>query len=161
LARPKRIDLAIKACNQLKLPLKVYGKMFAGYGEELKKIAGPTIEFLGEVSDQRLAQLYAGCQAFIFPAEEEDFGIVPVEALSFGKPVIALRQGGVVESVVEGKTGEFFDEPTVESLVEVLRKFKPEKYKPEDCRNQAKKFSKERFKAEIVKFVNSKIRMKE
>jgi len=113
------------------------------------------------VSDQRLAQLYAGCQAFIFPAEEEDFGIVPVEALSFGKPVIALRQGGVVESVVEGKTGEFFDEPTVESLVEVLRKFKPEKYKPEDCRNQAKKFSKERFKAEIVKFVNSKIRMKE
>jgi len=169
LARPKRIDLAIKACNQLKLPLKVYGKMFAGYGEELKKIAGPTIEFLGEVSDQKLAQLYAGCQAFIFPAEEEDFGIVPVEALSFGKPVIALRQGGVVESVIEGKTGEFFDppatparsaggrgEPTVESLTGVLRKFKPEKYKPEDCRNQAKKFSKERFKKEIKKFVEEK-----
>ncbi len=158
LARPKRIDLAIKACNQLKLPLKVYGKMFAGYGEELKKIAGPTIEFLGEVGDQKLAQLYAGCQAFIFPAEEEDFGIVPVEALSFGKPVIALRQGGVVESVVEGKTGEFFNEPTVEGLVEVLRKFKPEKYKPEDCQAQAQKFSKERFKREIKEFVEEKWR---
>jgi len=153
LGRAKRIDLTIEACNQLKLPLKVYGKPFAGYGEELKKIAGPTIEFLGEVSDKELTRLYVGCQAFIFPAEEEDFGIVPVEAMSYGKPVIALRQGGVMESVIEGKTGEFFDEPTVESLVGVLKKFKPKKYKPEDCRQQAKKFSKERFKKEIKEFV--------
>lgn len=155
LGRAKRIDLAIKACNQLKLPLKVYGRPFAGYGEELKKIAGPTIEFLGEVNDQELARLYADCQAFIFPAEEEDFGIVPVEAMSYGKPVIALKQGGVVESVVGGKTGEFFNEPTVESLVKALKKFKPEKYKPEDCRRQAKKFSKERFKKEIKEFIKN------
>jgi glycosyltransferase involved in cell wall biosynthesis len=156
LARPKRIDLAIQACNRLKLPLKVFGRAFAGYGEELKRIAGPTVEFLGEVTDEEKAKLYASCRAYIFPAEEEDFGISPVEAMAAGRPVIALRQGGVLESIIEGKTGEFFDEPTVESLVEVLKKFKPEKYKPEDCRKQAEKFSKERFKREIREFVEEK-----
>lgn len=153
LARPKRIDLAIAACNRLKLPLKVFGRAFAGYGEELQKIAGPMVEFLGEVTDEQKAKLYADCRAFIFPAEEEDFGISPVEAMAAGRPVIALRQGGVVESIVEGKTGEFFDKPTVESLVKVLKKFKPEKYKPKDCYKQALKFSKERFKQEIKEFV--------
>jgi glycosyltransferase involved in cell wall biosynthesis len=158
LARPKRIDLAIQACNQLKLPLKVFGRAFAGYGEELKQIAGPTVEFLGEVTDEEKAKLYADCRAYIFPAEEEDFGISPVEAMAAGRPVIALRQGGVVESIIEGKTGEFFNEPTVESLVGVLKKFKPEKYKPEDCRRQARKFSKERFKREIREFVEKHAR---
>lgn len=151
----KRIDLVIKACTKLKRPLKIYGK--GREEEKLRAMAGPTIEFVGHVSDEELAQLYSGCQAFIFTALDEDFGIVPVEAMSFGKPVIALRQGGVVESIIEGKTGEFFDEPTVESLVKVLKKFKPEKYKPEDCRKQAQKFSKERFKREIRRFVARKI----
>ena len=85
--------------------------MFADYGESLKKLAGPTIEFLGEVDEEKKAELYVGCKAFIFPAEEEDFGIMPVEAMSFGKPVIALRQGGVLETVVEGKTGVFLTAP--------------------------------------------------
>jgi len=117
LARPKRVDLAIKACNQLKLPLKVFGRMFAGYGEELKKMAGSTVEFLGEVTEEEKEALMAGCLAFIFPAEEEDFGIIPVEVQACGRPVIAYRSGGVQESTVEGKTGEFFDKPTVKSLV--------------------------------------------
>jgi len=95
----------------------------------------------------------------LFPAQEEDFGIAPVEALSFGKPVLALRQGGVLESIAEGKTGEFFDQPTVESLVEVLKKFKPEKYRPEDCYKQAQKFSKQRFKKEIKEFVEKNARI--
>ncbi len=109
LARPKRVDLAILACNRLKLPLKVFGRAFAGYGEELKNLAGPTVEFLGEVTEEEKNKLLLGCQAYIFPAEEEDFGIGPVEAMAAGKPVIALRQGGVLESVKEGETGEFFD----------------------------------------------------
>jgi len=164
ITRAKRIDLAIEACNQLKLPLKVFGRTFAGYGEELKKMArlaedgesrrtGPTIEFLGEVTDERKAELMAGCQAFIFCNLEEDFGIMPVEVQACGRPVISLRQGGLRESLAEGKTGEFFSEPTVESLVGVLKRFDPKKYKREDCLAQAKKFSKERFKREIEEFV--------
>jgi glycosyltransferase involved in cell wall biosynthesis len=171
ITRAKRIDLAIQACNELKLPLKVFGRAFAGYGEELKKMAGPTIEFLGEVTDKEKAELMGGCQAFIFCNLEEDFGIMPVEVQACGRPVISLRQGGLIESVVEarsaspsatssgpsgsgqGPTGEFFGEPTVESLVAKLQSFKASKYKPEDCREQAKKFSKERFKREIKEFV--------
>ena len=156
LARPKRVDLAIKACNKLKLPLKIYGRAFAGYGEELRAMAGPTIEFSGEITDKQKDELYRNCRAYIFPAEEEDFGISPVEALGFGKPVIALRQGGVLESVLEGETGEFFDKPTVESLVKVLTNFEPKRYKPENCFKQAKRFSKERFKKEIKKFIEEK-----
>lgn len=166
LARPKRFDLAVQACNKLGLNLKIFGRAFAGYGEELKRISGPTVELLGEVSEKERSSLYANCQAFIFTAEEEDFGIVPVEAMAFGKPVIALRQGGAMETIVEGKTGEFFppshkasaghgNEPTVESLVAVLKKFDPKKYRPEDCRKQAEKFSKDRFVKEIKSFIKT------
>lgn len=157
LARPKRVDLAVRACTKLKLPLKVFGKEFAGYGEELKKIAGPRVEFLGEVTEEEKWKLMAGARAFIFPAEDEDFGITPVEAMAVGTPVIALRSGGVVESVIEGKTGVFFEEPKVESLIGAIRKFNRTKINSENCITQAKKFSKERFKKEIRKFVEGKV----
>jgi len=154
LAWAKRIDVAIKAANKLKIPLKIVG---TGKEEKyLRSIAGKTVEFLGQVSDEELARAYFNCRALIFPAEDEDFGIVPVEAMSFGKPVIALRQGGVVESVIEGKTGVFFDEPTVESLTGAIKGFNNLAIKPSDCINQAKKFSKERFKKEIKEFVEEK-----
>ena len=158
LARPKRIDLAVKVCTKLKLPLKVFGKEFAGYGEELRKIAGPTVEFLGEISDEEKFRVMAGAKAFIFPAEFEDFGITPVEAMAVGTPVIALRSGGVKESVIDGKTGIFFDEPTVGSLSAVIHRFEKMKINPEDCLAQAKKFSKERFRREIENFVNAKLK---
>jgi len=155
LARAKRIDLAIKACNKLGLELWVVG---TGREEKyLRSFASSRIKFLGHVSDEELSKAYTNCQALIFPAEDEDFGIVPVEAMSFGKPVIALRSGGVVETVVQGKTGVFFDEPTVASLVESLKKFKSLKFKNSDCVAQAKKFSKEKFKREIKKFVREKM----
>lgn len=154
LARPKRVDLAVKACKRLNLPLKIFGKEFAGYGEELRQAAGPTIKFLGEVTDEEKFKLMAGARAFIFPAEEEDFGITPVEAMAMGTPVIAFRSGGVKESVIEGKTGIFFDESSVESLVKAIKKFNQMKFKPEDCREQAKKFSKERFMTAFKKTVN-------
>jgi len=153
LARAKRVDLAIAACTKLNLPLKVFGRMFAGYGKEFKKMAGSTVEFLGEVTDKQKAELYAGCKALIFCGLEEDFGIMPVEAMAAGKPVIGLKQGGIKETIIEGKTGEFFDQPTVESLVSKLQSFKVSNYKPEDCRKQAQKFSKERFMKEIKEFI--------
>lgn len=157
LARAKHIDLAILACNKLKLPLKVFGKSFADYGEQLRRIAGPTIEFVGEVSDNQLQILYAGAKALIYPSEQEDFGIIPVEAMAHGVPVIGLNQGGIKESVIGGKTGILFDELTVESIVKAIKQLLSNSIKSENCKKQAQKFSKERFQKEIKKFVEQKM----
>lgn len=156
LARAKNIHLAIEACNKLGLKLWVVGR---GREEKyLKSIAGPEIKFLGEVPDEKLPEIYSGAQALIFPAENEEFGIVPLEAMAAGTPVIALRSGGVVESVIEGKTGEFFNKPTVDALVDILKHFDKKRYNPEDCQRQAERFSKERFKRGIKEFVEEKWR---
>ncbi len=159
IARPKRVDLAVAACTKSKLPLKVFGRQFAGYGDELKEMAGPTIEFLGEVTDKEKWKLMAQAKALIFPAEEEDFGITPVEAMAVGTPVIALKSGGVIESVIDGKTGLFFDESTVESLIKTIKEFERMKIKPEDCINQTRKFSKDRFKKQMLEFITSHARV--
>ncbi|MDP1710445.1 MAG: glycosyltransferase [candidate division WWE3 bacterium] len=157
----KRVDLAIKAANRLKVPLKI-----AGTGKEekrLRRLATPkpggrrVVEFLGFVSDDKLSKLYSSCQAVVFPTNE-DFGIVPVEAMYFGKPVIAFAKGGALETVVAGKTGEFFREETVDSLAAAWESFDPSKYKPADCIAQAEKFSKDRFQKEFSNFVNVKIK---
>jgi len=154
LAAYKRIDLAIEACNRLKLPLKIVG---TGREERrLRKIAGPTVEFLGFVGDREVAKLYRSCRALIFPGME-DFGITPVEAMSFGKPVVAFGRGGALETVINGKTGTFFEQETAESLMNVLKSFDPSKYKAKDCIAQAKKFSKERFQQEFKGFVRAKL----
>lgn len=160
LARPKRIDLAVLACSKLNLPLKVFGKEFAGYGKELRSLAGKNVEFLGEVTDSEKFKLMAEAKAFIFPAEEEDFGITPVEAMGVGTPVIAYRSGGVVESVVDpsagsgqAATGVFFNELTVESLVKAIKQFNNLTIESSDCISQARKFSKERFVREIRNFI--------
>lgn len=151
LEMPKNFDLIIQAFNKLKLPLKVYG---TGFQEEyLKSIAGPNIEFVGVVTNEERSRLMAGAKAFIVAATDEDFGITPVEAMANGCPVIAYRGGGYLETVVEGKTGEFFDEPTHEALAKVLKSFNHKKYKLENCRSKAQKFSKERFKKEILEFI--------
>lgn len=155
LAAPKHIDLAVSACAKLKLPLKVFGKEFAGYGEELKKFAGPTIEFVGEVMDEEKWKLMAGARAFLFPSEDEDFGILPVEAMACGTPVVAHRSGGAVESIIENETGIFFNSLTVFSLTEALQLFiKLQKSWSKPCRIQAEKFTKERFQEKIVGMVN-------
>lgn len=156
LVQPKNIDLAIRACNKLGQKLIIVG---TGRDEtRLKKIAGdsPYIQFLGYIDDQKLAELYSGCLAVLYLAKDEDFGITPVEAMSFGKPVIALRSGGVVETIIEGKTGEFIDKPDIEELIRCLKSFKVQRFKLEDCLKQAKKFSKERFKTEIKAFIAEK-----
>lgn len=156
LSRAKRIDLAIEACKKLNLKLKVFGKGFGNIKNELSKIASKNIEFVGEVNDEEKMTYMAKAKGYIFPADNEDFGILPVEAMASGTPVIAHNSGGVKESIIDGKTGLFFDELTVESLVEALKKFEKMKFKQEDCITQAKKFSKDRFKREIKEFVESK-----
>ena len=166
LARAKHPELSIKACTKLKLPLKVFGKAFvSGYESELRQAAGKTVEFVGEVTQAEKYRLMAGAKAFIFPSEDEDFGITPVEAMACGTPVIAHRSGGVMETIIEGKTGMFFDELKVDSLVKAIKQFnnlsagrQGMKFNPEDCIKQAKKFSKERFIYKIRDFVNSKLK---
>lgn len=152
----KGIDLAIKTAIRLGIKLKIAGSPSGYYMEykKLQKLSKNNIEFLGHVTDLEVARLYASSKAFLVLSTDEDFGMTPVESMRAGTPVIAFRGGGYLESVVEGKTGVFFNEPTVESLSEAIRKFEKMRFNPEDCITQAKKFSKERFKKEIVEFVN-------
>lgn len=154
LARAKHIELAIRACNKLRLPLYIIGK---GIEEKyLKSIAGPTIEFFGEVDDKKLAEIYRGCKALIFPAVEEDFGIVPVEAMGFGKPVIAYKSGGVTETVVDGRTGVFFEKSTEEDLEKAISKLETLKIDPQVCIDRAEEFSRENFVMKMKKFVEER-----
>lgn len=154
LARPKRVDLAIKAANKLKLPLIVFGKGFAGYGKELEKIAGTTVKFVGEVNEEEKIKLMSQAKAFIFSAEEEDFGITPVEVMSVGTPVIAFYSGGVKESVIGGKTGVFFEETSVDSLISAIKKFEKIKINSKECIKQSLNFSKDNFDKKVKKIVN-------
>jgi len=152
----KNIDLAIEAFNRLKWPLFV-----AGEGKEktrLKKMANPNIRFLGFVPEKKLPALYAGCRALIFPGED-DFGITMVEAMASGKPVLALRAGGALEIVEEGKTGEFFSSPEAEIMVDGLRRLveNEKKYDYLYIRESVRKFNRERFRGELLKVVKKKI----
>ncbi len=149
LARPKHFDLIIQAANELKIPLKIFGKGFAGYGDELQAMAGSTVEFVGEVSDAEKVALMKDAKAFFFAGEDEDFGIVPVEAMGVGTPVIAYRSGGVKETVLEDKTGVFFDELTVASVIRAIKKFKTMNIKSQDCIKQAEKFNRKHFEEKI------------
>lgn len=156
LARAKHVDLVIKACIELGLPLKVFGRAFAGYGEELKELAESgklkeksNIEFLGEVSDEEKGKLLSGAKAGIFAFEDEDFGILPVEVMGEGTPVIAYRSGGLKETVIEGTTGIFYDELTIVSLKNAIKKFERIKFYPENCRKQAANFNVQKFKDKL------------
>lgn len=152
LAKSKNVDLAIKACTQLNLPLKLVG---SGRGlDHLKAMSGPDIEFLGAVDDEKLHEVYANAKALIFPAEDEDFGIVPVEAMGHGVPVIAHNSGGPKETVISGKTGIFFDDLTVESLTSAINKFQKMNFDPQKIHQHAQNFSKEIFQKKISEFVS-------
>ncbi len=152
----KNTDLAIQACSDLGLPLKVVGEgPELGY---LTEIASESIEFLKNVSDQELKALYQGARALIFCAEE-DFGIVPLEANSFGTPVIFYGSGGLLETQIEGEkwTGVSFKSLKVESLKESMKKFieKEGSVDTEFCKRNAEKFSVALFHSQIRKLVDS------
>lgn len=149
LTENKRIDAIIKAFNKLELPLIIVGE---GKEEKyLRSIAEKNITFLGWKSDEELASLYSESRAFIF-ASLDDFGMAPVEAMQFGVPVIALREGGALETLEEGKAGEFFAASVPEVIADGVRRFseQEEKYNREYIISQGKSFSKERFKKELL-----------
>lgn len=147
----KRVDIAIEAANYLKFPLKIVG---AGPAfPTLSRIAKSNIDFLGEVGEEELISLYQNCRVLILP-QGEDFGITAIEAQACGKPVIALKSGGVLETVLPGKTGIFFEEQKAESLIQAIKKFGNLTIKPEDCRKNAQKFGKSNFQKSLRKFVN-------
>jgi len=146
----KRIDLAVQACTRLGLPLVIGGK--GRDRERLEAMAGPTVKFLGYVPDADLPDLFARCRAFIFPGLE-DFGITPVQAQAAGRPVIAFKGGGALDTVIPGQTGTFFEELTVESLIRALQAFDAPAYDPAAIRQHAMQFDSAVFKQAIMTFV--------
>lgn len=149
----KKMDLVIETFNELKLPLKIVGRGMEY--ENLKKIAGPTVEFLGRVSDQKLAQLYSFAKAFIFP-QEEDFGLVAIEALASGRPVIAFRRGDIVENAQEGTSGIFFLQQTKKDLKEAIEKFEKTQFDGQKIRQSVLQFDKKIFQSKMKKTVEKK-----
>src|ERR1035441_8973215 len=161
----KRVDLAIEACNRLQRRLRIVGT--GTEYKRLKKMAGPNVEFLGRLDEHSLRESYANCRALLFPAEE-DFGIVPVEAQSHGRPVIAYGQGGVLETVTgafaensdaANCTGVFFQQPSTDSLCAAILRFErvEGQFRPEYIRASVERFGSERFKAEFAAFTAEKI----
>jgi glycosyltransferase involved in cell wall biosynthesis len=148
----KRFDLAIQACSNLGLPLKVIGD--GPDNARLRSLAGPTVTFLGKVSDNVLEQEFASAEALIFPGLD-DFGITPVEAMAAGTPVIAYRGGGALDYVTPGKTGEFFEDQACDSLQTALRTFNPKSYNHQLIRTHAGQFSKEMFHKKITEYIRS------
>lgn len=146
----KRIDLAVQACTRLRVPLIVVGDGRARAA--LERMAGPTVQFRGRVSNHELARLLAHCRAFIFPGLE-DFGIAPVEAQAAGRPVIAYGKGGALDTVVEGVTGLFFDEQTPEALMAAIQRFETLEFDPHAIRRHAEQFSVTRFKQQLHTFI--------
>jgi len=151
----KGLDLAVKAAKELGFTLKIAGAP-AGYYTGQKSLAEEApehVEFLGQVTDSELVQLYSGAKGFLALATDEDFGITPVESMLCGTPVIAYYGGGFKETVVEGKTGVFFHESTVAGLTKAIKKFEKLHFDSQECKKHAEKFSKERFKKEMKTFV--------
>jgi glycosyltransferase involved in cell wall biosynthesis len=146
----KRIEIAIKAFNTLGIKLKIVG--MGSEEQNLKSIAGENIEFLGNLKDEKLSVYYKSCKGLIFPGRE-DFGLVMVEAQSFGKPVLAFRGGGAMDIIKEGVTGEFFESQTEESLVTAMEKFINKRYNAKLCIQNAEKFSFDNFNQSLMKVI--------
>lgn len=138
----KKIDVAVEAFTKLSQKLVIIGE--GPDKKRLQEMASQNVKFLGYVSDEEKKKLLKNCEALIY-TQNEDFGIVPLEAMSAGKPVIAFKEGGVLETVIEGKTGEFFNSQTSEALQTAVLNFDITRYNPVDCVVRAKEFSKEAF----------------
>lgn len=159
LRKYKRIDLAVEAFNKLGLKLIIIGD--GPEKSKLQKKAKKNIKFLGWQPDEVVEKFYKNCSAFIFPSED-DFGIAPVEAMSYGKPVLAYKKGGAVETIIEGQTGEFFDWPDVAVLADGVRRLRQNftKYDSRFIAEHARIFSKDRFKKEFKRQINKILDLK-
>lgn len=157
----KRHDLAVRACTELGVTLKVFG--YGSEHQKLRDIAGKTIEFytnrFGNASDQSVEKALNHTKGFIFPAEE-DFGIVSVEAMAAGAPVIAYSAGGSSEIVSDAKVGVLFDEQTTSSVVDAIRRAEATKFSPTVLRNRAKRFDRTLFVTQIRNFVHKSYQRK-
>jgi len=158
LSKYKNFDLLVETFNKVKFPLVIVG---AGLEEErLKSMAGDNITFKGRAPDSEKHRLMDGCLGLINPVVDEDFGIVPVEAMAHGKPVLGHKSGGHLETIIERETGLLFEGDTVDSLSEKLIEFdqmiKSKKFDHEKIKTHAQKYSKERFKSELENFVREK-----
>ncbi len=150
----KRFDVVVRAFNKLGIRLKIFGE-----GPEMAKLramARPNIEFVGRVGEREKAELYAKAIAYLHP-QEEDFGITAVEAMASGRPVIAFRKGGAVETVVENKTGVFLEEQSWEELANQIIRFEPETFDPRAIRAHAQAYDTEVFKEKIRKYVEDSL----
>lgn len=149
----KRIDIAIEAFNRLRLPLKIVGN-----GRDLKRLkknAGPTVEFLGRLSESEMKRCLSECRALVFPGFE-DFGLAPVEAMACGKPVIAYAGGGALETVIDGVTGKLFFEQSPESLARTVANLDLSAFDPRKIRLHAESFDVTLFKSQIRSYVTEK-----
>lgn len=149
----KKIDLAVQLFNKIGRKLVIIGE--GSQKKYLQEIAGDNIDFLGFKSDKDVKTYLENCRALIFPGEE-DFGIVPVEAMACGKPVLAYGKGGVTETVIPGETGEFFYEPTVEAMEDGLGRlmYNERLYKPRNIRSHAMQFSREEFEKKMRRLIS-------
>lgn len=150
----KRIDLIVRACSQLSIPLTVIGN--GPEHDRLVRMAGPSVKFLTNASDDAVGRTLARSEAFILAALE-DFGITPVEAMATGTPVIAYKEGGALDYVIPGQTGEFFDKQDTNSLVAVLKRFDARGYDPHAIQAHASRFSAENFQRQIREFISQHI----
>jgi glycosyltransferase involved in cell wall biosynthesis len=142
----KRLDLAVRAFTALGLPLKIFGEGRDRAG--LAAIAGPSVEFLGYVSEERRRELFARCRAFVFPGEE-DFGITPLEAMAAGRPVIAYAAGGALDTITDGVTGRFFHQQSAAALAAAVAASRCDTYDPAALRRHAEVFGRDVFLARM------------
>lgn len=151
----KRFDIAIEACTKLDIPLTVIGE--GPDHARLRHLAGPTVTFLGRVSDEVLEEEFASAKALIFPGLD-DFGITPVEAMAAGTPVIAYKAGGALDYILPGKSGEFFEQATADSLITAIKAFKPNRYSSAAISVFAERFSRETFQQKMAKYIHEVLR---
>ena len=153
----KRVDIAIAACTRTGRRLIVVG---SGAEEaRLRAMAGPTVEFRGWSSAEDLRSLYQNCRALLFPGEE-DFGIVPLEAMASGRPVVAYRSGGALDTVIEGRTGIFFDEQTMDDLADAITRFEATEgiFEPQEIRRHARGFGRDVFRRKLGTYIDACVR---
>ncbi|HEX9373723.1 MAG TPA: glycosyltransferase [Roseiflexaceae bacterium] len=148
----KRLDLVVRAFTALGLPLKIFGG--GRDRERLQALAGPNVEFLGAISEDRRRELFASCRAFIFPGEE-DFGITPLEAMAAGRPVIAFAGGGALETMIEGVTGRFFHEQTAAAVAAAVAASRQDRYDPLIIRRHAEQFGRDVFLARMREVIEA------